>query len=228
MFKPYDPDEVPDIMPFPELATVKTTKGEQIAVPKLNKYQRSWILDIGVRDHDLASLNKKDALQVYEEIMLDAFEAKAFQHTPQPRDRDEESRLPGLVVAWKQKHKQRPKNTNSADDSDASDQEEDEGGHGALLRGYAKAGWRRVSTGSIDLSRFERAFDMHQYRRSRRLSATSGRLKFGKGRPRRRAKMGTRLLWPSSLVSPPTRVATNSRPIATTRSRNIRRLYRAQ
>jgi hypothetical protein len=228
MFKPYDPDEVPDIMPFPELATVKTTKGEQIAVPKLNKHQRSWILDIGVRDHDLASLNKKDALQVYEEIMLDAFEAKAFQHTPQPQDRDEESRLPGLVVAWKKQNQRAKKNTDSGDDSDGSDQEEDEGGHVALLRGYAKAGWHRVSTGAIDLSGFERAFDIHQYRRSRRLSATSGRRKFGKGRPRRRAKVGNPLprplLWGSSLGSPPTPVATNSRPIATTRYRNIRRL----
>jgi hypothetical protein len=125
-------------MPFPELATVKTTKGEQIAVPELNQHQRNWILDIGVRDHDLASPNKKDALQVYEEIMLDAFEAKAFQHTPQPQDRDEESRLPGLAVAWKKQHNQwARKNTGSGDDSDTSDQEEDEGGHVALLRGYA-------------------------------------------------------------------------------------------
>ncbi|KAJ7824339.1 hypothetical protein B0H13DRAFT_337619 [Mycena leptocephala] len=140
MFKTYDPDEVPDVMPFPELAVVKTTKGEAIAVPKLNEYQRSWILDVGVRDEDLVSLKKKDAADLYDRIKDDAFEAKAFQHTPQPQDATEESRLPALVAAWKQKHAK--KNTNSADDGDASEEEEDEGGRGALLRGYPKAGWR--------------------------------------------------------------------------------------
>jgi hypothetical protein len=61
-----------------------------------------------------------------------------------------------------------------------------------------------VSTGSIDLSGFEHIFDIHQYRRSRRLSATSGRLKFGKGRPRRGAKVGNPLprplLWTKLLA----------------------------
>jgi hypothetical protein len=139
MFKTYDPDEVPDIMPFPELAVVKTTKGEAIAVPKLNEYQRSWILDVGVRDEDLVSLKKKDAADLYDRIKDDVFEAKAFQHTPQPQDATKESRLPALVAAWKQKHAK--KNTNSADDGDASEEEEDEGGRGALLQGYPKAGW---------------------------------------------------------------------------------------
>ncbi|KAJ7804607.1 hypothetical protein B0H13DRAFT_2687328 [Mycena leptocephala] len=125
MFKTYDPDEVPDVMPFPELAVVKTTKGEEIAVPKLNEYQRSWILDVGVRDEDLVSLKKKDAADFYDRIKDDAFEAKAFQHTPQPQDATEESRLPALVAAWKQKRAK--KNTNSADDGDASEEEEDEG-----------------------------------------------------------------------------------------------------
>ncbi|KAJ7920221.1 hypothetical protein B0H13DRAFT_2425707 [Mycena leptocephala] len=125
MFKTYDPNEVPDIMPFPELAVVKTTKGEEIAVPKLNEYQRSWILDVGVRDEDLVSLKKKDAADLYDRIKNDAFEAKAFQHTPQLQDATEESRLPALVAAWKQKRAK--KNTNSADDGDASEEEEDEG-----------------------------------------------------------------------------------------------------
>ncbi|KAJ7878224.1 hypothetical protein B0H13DRAFT_2346677, partial [Mycena leptocephala] len=99
-----------------------------------------WILDVGVRDEDLVSLKKKDAADFYDRIKDDAFEAKAFQHTPQPQDATEESRLPALVAAWKQKRAK--KNTNSADDGDASEEEEDEGGRGALLRGYPKAGWQ--------------------------------------------------------------------------------------
>ncbi|KAJ7926090.1 hypothetical protein B0H13DRAFT_1862601 [Mycena leptocephala] len=154
MFKTYDPDEVPDSMPFPELASLATSKGEEIAVPKLNEYQQSWILDVRVRDQDLASLEKKDALELYNQVKYDAFQAKAFQHKPQPQDRDEEARLPALVSAYKRKKeeeqeknatknakKNRKKNTKTADDSD-SEQEEDEGGCRALLRGYTKAGWR--------------------------------------------------------------------------------------
>jgi hypothetical protein len=146
MFKSYDAAEVPDIMPFPELGGVATTKGEETAVPKLNEHQRSWILDIGVRGIDLPSLKGKAAKTFYEKVKTDAFDAKAFQHTPQPTDRVEEARLPALVTAWKAKKPAKKKNNSAADDDDASDEEEDEGGRGGLLRGYTKAGWRQVST----------------------------------------------------------------------------------
>ncbi|KAJ6479354.1 hypothetical protein DFH09DRAFT_1341714 [Mycena vulgaris] len=138
MFKAYDPDAVPDFMPFPALSHVATTKGEDAAVPKLNDHQRSWILDIGIRDLDLPGLTGKAALDVYDHIKNDAFDAKAFQHTARPQDTAEEATLLVLVTAWKQKHKKQ----NTADDGEASDAEEDEAGRGALLRGYSKAGWR--------------------------------------------------------------------------------------
>ncbi|KAJ7798829.1 hypothetical protein B0H13DRAFT_2391419 [Mycena leptocephala] len=144
MFKRYDAAQVPDIMPFPELAGVGTTKGEETAVPKLNEHQQSWILDIGVRTIDLPSLKGKAATEFYEKVKTNAFDAKAFQHTQQPTDWEEEARLPGLVAAWKQKQRSKKNNNSAADDDDASDEEEDESGRGGLLRGYTKAGWRKA------------------------------------------------------------------------------------
>ncbi|KAJ7201545.1 hypothetical protein GGX14DRAFT_399888 [Mycena pura] len=141
MFKPYDAARVPDIMPFPDLARVATSKGEEAAVPALNEHQRSWILDVGIRDIDLPSLSGKAALTVYDRVKNDAFEAKAFKHSKQPGDRAEEARLPALVAAWKQMHQRAP--STAADDADSSaDEGEDDGGHSTLLRGYSKAGWR--------------------------------------------------------------------------------------
>ncbi|KAJ6528325.1 hypothetical protein DFH09DRAFT_1327727 [Mycena vulgaris] len=141
MFKPYDELDVPDIMPLPELALIATTKGEATAVPKLNEYQRSWILDVGVRGVDLPSLAGKAASEFYDKVKQDAFEAKAFQHTTRVQDRVEEAGLPALVAAWKQQHPAKNKNAKDEDDN-ASEEEEDEGGRVALLRGYTKAGWR--------------------------------------------------------------------------------------
>jgi hypothetical protein len=115
-------------------------------VSKLNEHQQSWILDIGVRGIDLPSLKGKAATALYEKLKTDAFDAKAFQHTPQPTDRTEEARLPALVAAWKEKKLSKKKKNSAADEDDASDEEEDEGGRGGLLRRYTKAGWRKVST----------------------------------------------------------------------------------
>ncbi|KAJ7141935.1 hypothetical protein C8R43DRAFT_954587 [Mycena crocata] len=135
MYKPYNPDEVPDIMPFPDLGWIAGTKTEEIIVPKLNNYQRSWILD----------LHPKAATPVYDKIKMDAFDAKAFKHKVQPGDGEEEARIPALVATWRkqQKDKQRSKKVVEEEDSD-EDEEEDESGRAALLRGYTKAGWRAV------------------------------------------------------------------------------------
>ncbi|KAJ7669674.1 hypothetical protein B0H17DRAFT_1209635 [Mycena rosella] len=140
MFKRYDPDSVPETIPFPELARVATTKGKEAAVPTLNEHQRSWILDVGVRDVDLPGLKGKAASHFYDRLKNNAFDAKAFLHKVQSQDRAEEAALPALVAAWKQKNKKESSGT--ADDGDTSDQEADEGGRAALLRGYSKAGWR--------------------------------------------------------------------------------------
>ncbi|KAJ7738673.1 hypothetical protein DFH07DRAFT_778958 [Mycena maculata] len=142
MFKVYDPDDVPDSMPFPELALVATTKGEETAVPKLNEHQQSWILDIGVHGVDLPGLTGKAALDFYDEVKTNAFDAKAFQHQAQPGDAVEESTLSALVTAWKRKQRTKKEKHDkaTADDGDASDEEEDEGGRGGLLHGYPKAG----------------------------------------------------------------------------------------
>ncbi|KAJ6599920.1 hypothetical protein DFH09DRAFT_1070607 [Mycena vulgaris] len=152
MYKPYDAADVPDIMPFPALALVATTKGEETAVPKLNDHQHSWILDVALRDADLPSLEGKATLEFYEQVKTDAFDSKAFKHAPpeesQSADEAEEASLPALMTAWKRKQKSKQsdppsKNSNSPDgDGGASDDEEDEGGRTGLLRGYTKAGWR--------------------------------------------------------------------------------------
>ncbi|KAJ7659372.1 hypothetical protein B0H17DRAFT_1212974 [Mycena rosella] len=146
MFKRYDPDSVPETIPFPELARVATTKGKEAAVPTLNEHQRSWILDVGVRDVDLPGLKGKAASHFYDRLKNNAFDAKAFLHKVQSQDRAEEAALPALVAAWKQKNKKESSGT--ADDGDTSDQEADEGGRAALLRGYSKAGWRILSATS--------------------------------------------------------------------------------
>lgn len=150
MFKPYDPNDVPEVMPFPELALVLTTKGQDMAVPKLNDHQRSWILDVAVRDVDLASLKGKAATTFYNRVKTDAFEAKAFQHESQARDQAQEAEIPALVAAWKNKHPAKNKATTAKDEADEVE-EEDEDGRAGLLRGYSKAGWRSVNI----LSTFE-------------------------------------------------------------------------
>ncbi|KAJ7107972.1 hypothetical protein C8R43DRAFT_1140118 [Mycena crocata] len=147
MFQPYDPDTVPDIMPFPSVALVKSTKAQEVTVPKLNEHQRSWILDVGVRGLDLPSLKGKIAKGTYEEIKNDVFDQKAFKHRERPEDRDEEAKLPTLVADWKAKQRERKKKSGksveeSDSDNEEEEEEEDEGGRAALLRGYTKAGWR--------------------------------------------------------------------------------------
>ncbi|KAJ6484558.1 hypothetical protein DFH09DRAFT_1339991 [Mycena vulgaris] len=127
MFKPYDATAVPDAMPFPTL------------LPQLDLRQRaSWY-------RPGRSTVEVGHLRVYEKVKSDAFEAKAFQHTPQPGDTAEEASLPGLIAAWKRDNPKNDKKQNNkpvADDGDGSDDEEDEGARVGLLRGYTKAGWR--------------------------------------------------------------------------------------
>ncbi|KAJ7342928.1 hypothetical protein DFH08DRAFT_811261 [Mycena albidolilacea] len=143
MFKPYDATAVPDVMPFPALARVATTKTEETAVPKLNQYQHSWIFDVVLCDADLPGLSKQAKAEFYEKVKNDAFEAKAFQHKAQPGDSKEEACVPKLMAAWKREN-QKAKTTRVADDGDGSDDEEDEGARVGLLRGYTKAGWLRA------------------------------------------------------------------------------------
>ncbi|KAJ6559568.1 hypothetical protein B0H19DRAFT_1375709 [Mycena capillaripes] len=141
MFKRYNPDDVPDIMPFPGLASVATTRSEETAVPKLNDHQRSWILDVALRNTDLPNLTGKAVSELYEQVKNDAFDAKAFKHQTQSQDAEEEAHLPSQVAAWKrkQREKKNPNGKGAEDDDDSSDEEEeDEGGRAALLRGYTR------------------------------------------------------------------------------------------
>jgi hypothetical protein len=132
MFQPYDAVAVPDIMPFPELALVATTKGQETAVPKLNQHQQSWILDITLHTVDLGSLSsKKAATEFYDKVKTEAFDAKAFQHKMQPGDREEEAGLPALVATWKrqdQRKKIARKTKSGGDDGAASEDEQEEKG----------------------------------------------------------------------------------------------------
>ncbi|KAJ7848140.1 hypothetical protein B0H14DRAFT_2583160 [Mycena olivaceomarginata] len=131
-------------MPFPDLSHVAFTRSGETTVPKLNNYQRSWILDVGIRNLDLPSLSGKSAATAYNKVKDEAFQAKAFQHTVQPGDREEESCIPALVADWKVKNPKKNKDRDGAKDGDVadSDQEEDEGVRVGMLRGYTKAGWR--------------------------------------------------------------------------------------
>jgi hypothetical protein len=140
MFKPYDATAVPDVMPFPALARVATTKTEETAVPNLNQYQGSWIFDVALRDADLPGLLKQAKAEFYEKVKNDAFEVKAFQHKAQLGNSEEEACVPKLMAAWKREN-QKAKTTRVADDSDSSDDEEDKGARVGLLHGYTKAGW---------------------------------------------------------------------------------------
>ncbi|KAJ6468154.1 hypothetical protein C8R47DRAFT_1078440 [Mycena vitilis] len=139
MFQPYKADLVPAVMPFPDLANVVTAKNDETAVPKLNDFQRSWIHDVALRGADLANLTKQDATDLYDSIKRDAFNAAPFKHTPQPGDEAEESRLPGLVAAWKLARK---KADASGSAGHAGGAEEDEEGRTGLLRGYTLNGWK--------------------------------------------------------------------------------------
>ncbi|KAJ7148382.1 hypothetical protein B0H12DRAFT_1247040, partial [Mycena haematopus] len=125
MFKPYNEADVPDRMPFPDLARVAATKGDETAVPKLNQFQRRWILDVAIRGVDLANLTGKDAIALYERV----------------KDRDEEGRLPSLIATWKQNQRAK-QNSKSTDDDDDSDNDNDNVEREDLLRGYRKTGWR--------------------------------------------------------------------------------------
>ncbi|KAJ7027250.1 hypothetical protein C8F04DRAFT_1267150 [Mycena alexandri] len=144
MFDAYNEDAVPAIMPFPEVSQVVCSKGAEIAVPRLNKHQRSYLLDVALHDVDLASLSGKAAADFYDGIKSEALKAKAFQHEAQNGDRDEEARLPQLITAWKREKEKNQKTVTSKksgklqeNGGDGSDAEDDEGGRKALLRGRA-------------------------------------------------------------------------------------------
>lgn len=174
MFKPYDPNDVPDVMPLPELGLVLTTKGQDTAVPKLNDHQRSWILDVGIRNVDLVSLKGKAATAFYNRVKTDAFEAKAFKHQQQVEDAAEEDKIPALVAAWKQKHPNKKK-AGANEDADAEEvEDEDEDGRTDLLRGYSKAGWRSVFLLRLNTLRLS---DIRSNRQFKKSSATSGERK---------------------------------------------------
>ncbi|KAJ6475857.1 hypothetical protein DFH09DRAFT_1342705 [Mycena vulgaris] len=110
MFKPYNEADVPDIMPFPDLATVAASNGEHIAVPKLNQHQRSYILDVALRNADLGDLGtQKEANEFYDQVKTQALDAKAFQHKVQPGDRAEEASLSERINTWKLENPSLPK-----------------------------------------------------------------------------------------------------------------------
>ncbi|KAF8144579.1 hypothetical protein K438DRAFT_1782707 [Mycena galopus ATCC 62051] len=147
IYKSYDPDDAPEVMPFPELSHVVTTKSDQMAVPKLWEYQRMWIHD-KIRGVDLPALTKKAASELYDKVKEEAFESEAFQHKVGLGDVAEEARLPSLVAEWKQKQKTKKskktkdESAEATDNDNTADHEEDTDGRVGVLRGYPLAGWR--------------------------------------------------------------------------------------
>ncbi|KAJ7694296.1 hypothetical protein B0H16DRAFT_1845749 [Mycena metata] len=155
----YDAAAVPDIMPFPALALVATTKGEEIPVPDLNDYQRSWIHDVALRDVDfeVELPTRAESTKFYDKVKMDAFEAKAFQHAVQPGDAAEEASLSKAIAKWKRDNVKKNKKTQNAndandaggaegagaaDDAAGANEEEDEGARAGMLRGFPRQGWR--------------------------------------------------------------------------------------
>ncbi|KAJ7191120.1 hypothetical protein GGX14DRAFT_407428 [Mycena pura] len=89
-------------------------------------------------------MTRKTAAEFDKKVQDDAFEAKAFQHTAQAQDREEEDRIPGLVTQWKHKDTAKPRKVKAAVDNDCDDEGEDKDGRTGPLRGYPKAGWRKA------------------------------------------------------------------------------------
>ncbi|KAF8185767.1 hypothetical protein K438DRAFT_1765558 [Mycena galopus ATCC 62051] len=140
IYKSYNPDDVPEVIPFPELSKVVTTKGNQMAVPKLWEYQCIWI-------HNKI---RGATFELYDNVKDEVFESEASQHKVQPGDAAEEARLPSLMAEWKRKQKNRKNgkkgkgkdatgDTADADDNDVDHEEEDTDGRVGVLRGYPLA-----------------------------------------------------------------------------------------
>jgi hypothetical protein len=148
MFDPYVSDDVPARMPFPDLLRVHKTASTEIPVPKLNRYQRSWLLDVAMRGVDIAGLDESAWKTYREKVKSDAFQEKAFQHVSELADDEEEARLVGLITDWKQKN---PDKKNKKDAVDAT-VEADSATRAALLRGYPRAGWHIASLAHSSVS----------------------------------------------------------------------------
>ncbi|KAK6971739.1 acid protease [Favolaschia claudopus] len=142
MYQAYDPDQIPDSMPFPDIYRVDVKRSGDVVVPQLNKHQRNWILDVGLNGVDFAThTNQQQATDIFNRVKLDAFEAKAFKHTPQPADKEEEARLPEMIATYKAANK---KSTPNDDDTSDDVGEEDADARTGLLRGYTIEGWRQA------------------------------------------------------------------------------------
>ncbi|KAJ7739012.1 hypothetical protein B0H16DRAFT_1759458 [Mycena metata] len=158
----YDAAAVPDIMPFPALALLATTKGEEIPVPDLNDYQQSWIHDVALRDvnFEVERPTRAESTKFYDKVKMDAFEAKAFQHAVQPGDAAEEASLSKAIAKWKRdnvKKNKKTKNANdandaggaegagAADDAAGPNEEEDEGKAGLAVADKTRAAANKVT-----------------------------------------------------------------------------------
>ncbi|KAJ7722579.1 hypothetical protein B0H14DRAFT_3623719 [Mycena olivaceomarginata] len=116
---------------------VHKTASTEIPVPKLNRYQRSWLLDVAMHGVDIAGLDESAWKTYREKVKSDAFQEKVFQHVSELADDEEEARLVGLITDWKQKNHDK-KNKKDAVDATV---EADSATRAALLRGYPRAGW---------------------------------------------------------------------------------------
>ncbi|KAJ7224196.1 hypothetical protein GGX14DRAFT_386972 [Mycena pura] len=140
MFDPYNADDAPASMPFPD--------SEELAIPAIHRYQRSWIHDVGLRDSNIASVeDKKELNALCDKIKTDALASEAFSHVVQPGDAAEEARIPELVTQWKQKHrdskaKRKGKNATDEDEDVEVDDSARSSDRATLLRGYTHTAWR--------------------------------------------------------------------------------------
>ncbi|KAJ7227023.1 hypothetical protein GGX14DRAFT_555606 [Mycena pura] len=134
---PYDASRVPDAMPLPSVSEVVLLKHEEVPIPDLNEFQRSYIIHEILPKYDLSKLDNQDR----EAIKKQALASKPFQHisvNAEAEHLEEETEIPKQMAACK-----RPKQSSSAAvannalGADADAQQD-------KIRGFVKWAWRKA------------------------------------------------------------------------------------
>ncbi|KAJ7847134.1 hypothetical protein B0H14DRAFT_3453984 [Mycena olivaceomarginata] len=98
MFKPYDATAVPEVMPFPALARVATTKTEETAVPKLNQYHDDEE-DEGARVGLLRGYTKAGWLRAIQKVITNKRTAVKTRKPTKTDNADSVAVVPALAMA---------------------------------------------------------------------------------------------------------------------------------
>ncbi|KAJ7055507.1 hypothetical protein C8F01DRAFT_1258385 [Mycena amicta] len=118
-------------MPFPSVSRVLIWKVGDIAIPNLNRVQRNWIHNVGLRDSGLAAMVNEEYDNFWD------------------GDAADESQVPMLIATWKLEHPtdvqaQQAKLGKEHKKASDGDLDLDADALRTFLRGYSKAGWRKA------------------------------------------------------------------------------------